>query len=99
MVRIMPSINYLKENDLVIVKKSIYFCKTEKPLNFDLRNFVEIKEGTILLVVENSFGSTYNDRTTTFINEDKVYFSNNSFGAYIGNSGLVKNDCFEVLND
>ena len=92
----MPSINYLKENDLVIVKKNIYFCKSS---NFDLRNFVEMKEGTILLVIENTFGATYNDRTTTFMNEDKIYFSNNSPRTYTSNSELFNNDCFEVLND
>ena len=57
-------INEVKENDLLFVKKTFNFYND----NF---NHKVIKEGSILLVLENNFGATYKERSVVFLLNSK----------------------------
>jgi|11_taG_2_1085331.scaffolds.fasta_scaffold02894_5 hypothetical protein len=61
-------INEVKENDLLFVKKTFNFWQ-------DHFNHKVIKEGSILLVLDNNFGATYKERSLVFlINNRKIKF-------------------------
>lgn len=65
-------LNDLNENDLVIVEKEFY-CMTRHPSKKQ-ESFVKINKGSILLVLDNNFGSTYKHRYTVFLSGSRKVF-------------------------
>ena len=80
-------LNEVKENDLLLVKKSFYHS-TYKPYD-------KIKKGSILLVIENNFGATYKDRFVfCLLGSKKIIFKNTGL-IHINSNNL--NVCFELI--
>ena len=96
----MITINDLKKNDLVLTKKNMYFTLSEGYwANRSSSRYISIEAGNLLLILDNNFGATFKDRSTSCLFEEtKLYFSK-STGTCKSNGMLVSEDCFEILND
>ena len=87
-------INDLKESDLLIVK-TCFFCirgdpaKQNSDAYYDYYNYT-LKEGDILLVLENNFGATFKDRYTACLLENKVIYYRPK---------QLHNECLEMINE
>ena len=61
-------------------------------------NYKSVKKGSMLLVLENSFGATYKDRfTICLLNNKRVYINSRGLNAAFHHFSDW-NNCFEVLN-
>ncbi len=91
-------INEIKENDLLLVKKSFYYTNVDsgyKKVNY---NHEKVKKGSILLVLENNFGATYKERyTICLLNNIKIYINSKGVNSALSNLSDW-DDCFEYLN-
>ena len=68
-------LSYLEEKDLVLFKCDTSFWINEYAVNVQI-----IKSGSIGLVLENSFGSTYKERYVSLLVNGKaikIYLTNN----------------------
>ena len=82
-------INDAKENDLLFVKKAFNFYN-------DNLNHVEIKEGSILLVLDNNFGATYKERSLVLLlNNRKIKFKS-SYASEL--FSIKSNNMFKFIN-
>lgn len=95
----MITINDLKENDLVLTKKTMFFTTSSGYWsNRASSKYIKIDPGNLLLILNNNFGATFRDRSTSCLFEErKLYFSTNT--SFKGIGFLSNEDCFEVLND
>ena len=86
--------NTLKEDDLVLVRKSFYYKLVDSNLKVKSEKYKRAQVGCVLLVIKNNFGATFKDRFIIFLLEnEKIFF--NSTGV---NSILDVDECFELLN-
>jgi hypothetical protein len=85
----------LKENDLVIVEKSFY-CTSGNPNNkycLKSMDYRKVKKGSILLVIDNNFGSTYKHRYAVFLANNVKIFVKSSMP-----NDTNLDSCFELLS-
>ena len=75
-------------NDLLLVEKSFYHID-------NISGYYKIKEGSILLVIENNFGATFKDRYVVFLLEDKKLLFNSKGLVHVNSSNLKK--CLKLL--
>ena len=87
-------INDIKENDLLLVEKSFYYTPIKNDFKKVSYGNNKIIEGSILLVLENNFGSTFKDRfTICLLHNRKIFFNSSGF-----NSNINFEECLKLLN-
>ena len=91
-------INEIKENDLLLVKKSFYYTNVDPGFGKVNYNHEKVKKGNILLVLENNFGATYKERfTICLLSNRKVYINSRGLNSALHNLNDLS-DCFDLLN-
>tara|TARA_Y100000034_G_C6837717_1_gene378700 strand:- start:859 stop:1143 length:285 start_codon:yes stop_codon:yes gene_type:complete len=83
----------LRENDLVLVRKSFYYKFIDSNLKVKSEKYKRAEVGCVLLVLKNNFGATCKNRFIIFLFENKKIFFNSS-GV---NRILDVDECFELL--
>ena len=92
--------NEIKVNDLLLVEKSFY-CTPLHPNDSKKNNYSgwyekKINKESIILILENNFGSTYKERyVRCLLDNRQFYFNNNS--SLISSSHNM-DDCFKRIN-
>lgn len=91
-------INDIKENDLLLVKKSFYYTDVNSGFKKVNYNHEKVKKGSILLVLENNFGATYKERfTICLLSNRKIYINSRGLNSAL-HSLNDWSDCFDILN-
>lgn len=88
----MACLNDLKENDIVLTKQTFHFARLKKELGF--KDFIKIKKGSLLLVIENNFGATFKDRFVCCLIDNRKIYINFSY-----ENKSNSEDSFEILNN
>ena len=81
-------LSYLEEKDLVLFKCDTSFWINEYAVNVQI-----IKSGSIGLVLENSFGSTYKERYVSLLVNGKaikIYLTNNHTTNYSKQMEIIR---------
>ena len=70
-------LGYIEEKDLLFVNTSFLF-KTVSPLNkkWNKKPYIKGDKNSIVIVLENNFGSTYNERYLSLLYKSKVAYVN-----------------------